>query len=80
MPLFCFHCDECGHRYELLLPFADADTARCPECGAPLHRLLTAPSDYRTLRPRPPARTCCGAEERCDTPPCSDGGSGCCPR
>jgi putative FmdB family regulatory protein len=79
MPLYAFHCQQCDRDHELLLGLEEAEGARCPECGGALDRRLTAPAAYRNTNPRPHGKTCCGREERCDTPPCGEGGqSGCC--
>jgi putative FmdB family regulatory protein len=79
MPIYAYFCPACQLRHELLLGLSEADGARCPRCGGPLQRLLTAPAAFRNAHPRPPGRTCCGREERCDTPPCGpDGQVGCC--
>jgi len=79
MPLYAYHCARCDRDVELLLGFDEAERATCPECGGALARLLTAPAAFRNSYPRPPGRTCCGREERCDAPPCGEGGGqGCC--
>jgi len=33
MPIFRYHCSQCGKEFELLLPRADAPAA-CPGCGS----------------------------------------------
>lgn len=56
----------------------------CPQCGEILSRLIGAGggiivkgnkssiSDYKSNSFS--GQTCCGRDERCDTPPCSDNG------
>ena len=79
MPLYEFHCQTCGIQHELLLGLTEAESARCPRCGGDLQRLLSVPAAHRNRMPRQPGQTCCGRDERCDTPPCDgDGPSGCC--
>jgi ubiquinone/menaquinone biosynthesis C-methylase UbiE len=39
------------------------------------HRVLSAGSFTFQKTQRVPGHTCCGREERCETPPCSDGGT-----
>jgi len=79
MPLYEFFCPVCRTQRELLLSLSEASSAHCPECGGALERCLTAPAAYRNSHPRPAGLTCCGREERCDTPPCGPGGhQGCC--
>jgi len=79
MPIYEFHCQSCRRPVEVWLR-SSTDAPVCPLCGASLRdKLLSAPSfvmgaDTR----RPPGRTCCGREERCDTPACSTEGT--CPR
>jgi putative FmdB family regulatory protein len=44
LPLYEYHCPQCGHRYEKIQKFnAEPDTA-CPKCGSELRRPLTAPA------------------------------------
>ena len=75
MPLYAFHCQRCDRDHELLLSLEEAGGARCPDCDGALERLLTAPAAFRNTFPRPHGRTCCGQEERCDSPPCSREGT-----
>jgi putative FmdB family regulatory protein len=76
MPLYGYQCTSCGAAHELLLQ-RDEVPGPCPDCSGPLVKALTAPAGFRGLRTRAPGKTCCGRDERCDTPPC-DSGSGCC--
>ncbi|MFH2009492.1 MAG: FmdB family zinc ribbon protein [bacterium] len=76
MPLFDFQCVQCGAELELLLRRGELP-GPCPECNGPLTKALSVPAGYRGLRTRAPGKTCCGRDERCDTPPC-DGNTGCC--
>ena len=34
MPIFDFKCRQCGHSFDIMIPNADKDKVRCPECGA----------------------------------------------
>ncbi len=43
MPLYEYQCDN-GHRFEVIQKFSDAPIATCPHCGAPVHKLLSAPA------------------------------------
>ncbi len=43
MPLYEYQCDN-GHRFEVIQKFSDAPIATCPTCGAPVHKLLSAPA------------------------------------
>jgi putative FmdB family regulatory protein len=77
MPLYGFECTECGDQQEILLSRGEQPLP-CLSCGGELRRTMSAPASYRGLRTRPPGKTCCGRDERCDTPPCDTDG-GCCP-
>lgn len=46
MPLYDFECQHCGHVREILAPM-DKQTAECPDCGAPAHRIISSRSAYR---------------------------------
>lgn len=71
MPIYDYFCHNCGKRVEVWLR-SQGDPALCPACGRLLQdRLLSAPHMVRAESQRPPGRTCCGREERCDSPPCS---------
>ena len=72
MPIYEYRCQSCETKFDLLVR-GDRSVV-CPHCGSSsLDRLLSVPfvSSGRTARPS--GRTCCGREERCDTPPCSEG-------
>lgn len=43
MPLYEYHCKECG-RFETLQKFSDGPLSACPTCGAPVERLVSAPA------------------------------------
>lgn len=73
MPLFEYRCQVCGATVEVLVRGSQAIT--CPHCGsAALDKLMSAPVVLSGQTARPAGHTCCGREERCDTPPCSTGG------
>jgi len=74
MPLYEYRCGKCGRKVEELRSAAELDDpVRCPECGGPMKRVLSAPGAIRMGDGRTPGTTCCGRSERCDAPPCSDG-------
>jgi putative FmdB family regulatory protein len=73
MPVYDYRCRECGRVHEVFLRSAGADPPTCPDCGSErLERLL---STFSVLNPAVGggATTCCGRDERCDSPPCSTG-------
>lgn len=43
MPLYPYRCTQCGHRFEKIQSFKAKPEKKCPECGGPLQRVLTAP-------------------------------------
>ena len=44
MPLYEYHCAQCGYRYEKIQKFNDEPEVVCPKCGGELQRPLTAPA------------------------------------
>jgi len=72
MPIYEYTCRDCDATFEVLVQ--GGDTVACPHCGsASLNKLLSAPVMLSGRTARPTGHTCCGREERCDTPPCSTG-------
>ncbi len=80
MPTYEHECRACGRRFDSFQPMSGPMVVRCPECGGEARRLISAGAGVvvkksdasRSLRSR--GRTCCGRDERCDKPPCGDGG------
>jgi len=73
MPIHEYRCQICGEQVELLVRSGMSVPPACPNCGnSLLEKLLSAPH-VMTGKRRPAGRTCCGREERCETPPCSEG-------
>jgi len=51
-------------------------TVRCGKCGSQDMERIMSPAAFVLNSPgRNLGKTCCGREERCETPPCSAGGS-----
>jgi len=42
MPLYEYLCKKCGHRLEKIQMFSDKPLKKCPECGGPLEKLISA--------------------------------------
>ncbi len=40
MPTYDYECDKCGHRYEKFQPMSAEADRECPQCGAPVRRLI----------------------------------------
>jgi putative FmdB family regulatory protein len=44
MPLYEYECEACGRRFEVIQRFSDSPIETCQICGAPVHKLLSAPA------------------------------------
>jgi putative FmdB family regulatory protein len=44
MPLYEYQCTKCGHRFEKIQKFSDKKIRKCPECGAPVEQVISAPA------------------------------------
>jgi putative FmdB family regulatory protein len=74
MPIYEYQCESCGAISEYLVKTGNEETIKCKKCNSrEMHRILSASSFMLQSSNRLPGKTCCGREERCDTPPCSDG-------
>jgi putative FmdB family regulatory protein len=72
MPIYEYRCQTCGQRVEILVRSGMSAPPACPDCGSTLlERLLSAPY-FIGGEKRAPGQTCCGRDERCETPPCSE--------
>jgi putative FmdB family regulatory protein len=40
MPTYSYLCDTCGHDFEAVQRFADDPLSECPQCGAPIRRVI----------------------------------------
>jgi putative FmdB family regulatory protein len=78
MPIYEYRCRSCGSTSEIWEGVGTrSDTRVCKRCGGgELEKVLSV--SYTMKNPRPKGSTCCGRQERCDTPPCSSGST--CPR
>lgn len=77
MPIYEYRCSDCGKVSEILLVgvHSDDETVACKHCGSSdLTRILSVSSFTFTDSTRAPGSTCCGRDERCDSPPCTSGG------
>jgi len=43
MPLYEYEC-EAGHRFEIIRKFSDPPVEKCAKCGAPVHKVQSAPA------------------------------------
>ncbi len=78
MPIFEYDCGECGAVTEVLVGVGrGSENIVCSRCGAAnLTRRMSAGTVQTAGRVigSQGGRTCCGKEERCESPPCSGGG------
>ena len=75
MPIYDYECQDCGRVSEVLVRGAESRTARCAGCGSDnVRRLITSSYMIRNGTPKA-GTTCCGSTERCETSPCSTGGT-----
>lgn len=44
MPLYEYQCTKCKHVFEKIQKFSDPPVDKCPECGAKVEQLLSAPA------------------------------------
>lgn len=61
MPIYEFHCNNCGHAFEkLLLGKEVSEKQKCPKCGKEAERVLSGFCSFRTLvNPlRTPSQSC----------------------
>jgi putative FmdB family regulatory protein len=76
MPVYEYRCDSCGKVVEILQrSYTQKESPVCPHCGATeMRKLISSPGSIVMGGSSRPGATCCGREERCSTPPCSDTG------
>ncbi len=43
MPIYEYECQTCRHRFELQQKFTDPPIDTCPQCGAAVRKLISAP-------------------------------------
>lgn len=76
MPIYDYKCLDCGKTIEIFQRTLQEKSVHCPHCGSnQTEKLLTAPGIVRMADSSTKGATCCGREERCETPPCSTGES-----
>jgi putative FmdB family regulatory protein len=76
MPIYEYRCQNCGKVVEVLQrSFKQNEPLVCPDCGSTeMKRMISPPGSIVMGGSTPKGTTCCGREERCSTPPCSDDG------
>jgi putative FmdB family regulatory protein len=72
MPIYDYRCNQCGRTTEILDRGVQESAYCCPYCGSNnFEKLISAAAVVVKSEARAPGHTCCGREERCQTPPCS---------
>jgi putative FmdB family regulatory protein len=76
MPIYEYRCNECGRVSEILAgPRSEGEALVCQHCGSgDLEKIMSVSSFTFANAYRAPGKTCCGRDERCESPPCSSGG------
>jgi putative FmdB family regulatory protein len=78
MPIYEYQCRECGTTSEYLIGITGSESISCKLCGSSaVEKVLSASAVLTKMPRRAPGKTCCGADERCATPP-SGTGKSCC--
>jgi len=79
MPIYEYKCNMCGKISEFLVGIGRDETSefKCEYCGSKeltkvFSKSHVSKSNHTIGQQK--GKTCCGRDERCDTPPCSDDG------
>ncbi|KPK75523.1 MAG: hypothetical protein AMJ89_04345 [candidate division Zixibacteria bacterium SM23_73] len=77
MPIYEYRCEDCGKVSEILQRGPKQEEPLvCPNCGSNrMRKLISSPASIIMGNSSAKGTTCCGREERCDTPPCSTDGT-----
>ena len=77
MPIYEYRCDSCGKVVEILQrSHTHKRPPVCPDCGSTeMQRMISSPGSIVMGGSSLPGTACCGREERCSSPPCSDDGA-----
>ena len=74
MPIYEYKCQDCGEIIEIFHKTFSPGLVTCKHCGSQkVDKLFSVPGSVIIKNNNPPGATCCGREERCDTPACSTG-------
>ena len=74
MPIYEYRCPNCDTTFEVLV--RSGEGVACPQCGSSaVDKLVSAPFVSGRQSTQQAGHTCCGREERCTAPPCSEGSS-----
>jgi putative FmdB family regulatory protein len=73
MPMYDYRCSDCTQVHEVFVRSPGDDLSSCPSCGSVHVERLLSPFHVASPAPGGGATTCCGRDDRCDSPPCSTG-------
>ncbi len=77
MPIYEYRCKECGNVFECFVRHNHKNQIVCPECGSSdIEKILSVTHPVCSGKGQAPGKTCCGRDERCDSPPCGRGRGG----
>lgn len=78
MPIYDYRCSDCGKVSEIMVGVSGhSETIQCKHCSSTSVSKMPAMASIATHYSRPHDKTCCGRDDRCDTPPCSTNSPGC---
>ena len=78
MPTYEYECKRTGKRFERFQKMSDEPLKKCPECGGPARRVISAGAGVIVKGSNGSGRApscgqdqpCCGRDAPCDSPPC----------
>jgi putative FmdB family regulatory protein len=71
MPIYEYECKSCRQIQEILQGSAEEPALKCAHCGSTDFKRLISAAFVSTGAFAHKGKTCCGRDERCETPPCS---------
>ncbi len=75
MPIYEYKCQDCSEVSEILVRSSKEQQIVCSSCGSKdVHKQFSVPGVIVKADSSTQGRTCCGRDEKCDSPPCSSGG------
>ncbi|MDY6862594.1 MAG: zinc ribbon domain-containing protein [Thermodesulfobacteriota bacterium] len=77
MPIYEYRCNQCGEISEIMIGIGSrSDVLQCKNCSSvDIERILSTSAFTLKNGGHQTGNTCCGRDERCDSPPCSTGDS-----